>query len=229
MKFSLEIRLHQIKQQYDDRLLTFLTIMLMLLMFVLVPLQAEFVFVEVFAIIAGVALIGSALVISGSTAVFIILMTAFLMNVVVVILRALHDPSLTHLYLLASSWLIFTITLGWVVAHAVFGPGRVNYHRIIGAVFLYLLIALAFSSLFIFVGLLIPNAFSGIKFQDSPALASQLFYFNFVTLTSVGYGDIVPVHPIARSLSNLETILGQFYPATLLARLVTLEREGRPE
>jgi hypothetical protein len=47
------------------------------------------------------------------------------------------------------------------------------------------------------------------------------------TLTTVGYGDIVPVHPLARSLSNLEAVIGQLYPATLLARLVTLELEDR--
>jgi hypothetical protein len=54
-----------------------------------------------------------------------------------------------------------------------------------------------------------------------------LFYFSIVTLTSTGYGDIFPVHPVARSLCNLETILGELYPATLLARLVTLEMETR--
>jgi hypothetical protein len=48
-----------------------------------------------------------------------------------------------------------------------------------------------------------------------------------VTLTSVGYGDIVPVHPHARSLANDEAIIGQLYPATLLARLVTLEIADR--
>ena len=48
-----------------------------------------------------------------------------------------------------------------------------------------------------------------------------------VTLTSTGYGDVFPVNPVARSLCNLETIIGQLYPATLLARLVSLEIEGR--
>ena len=52
-------------------------------------------------------------------------------------------------------------------------------------------------------------------------------YLSFVTLTSTGYGDIVPVHPLARSLCNIEMIIGQLYPATLLARLVTLELAGR--
>jgi Ion channel len=58
-------------------------------------------------------------------------------------------------------------------------------------------------------------------------LANSVFYLSFVTLTSTGYGDIVPVHPIARTLCILEAVIGQLYPATLLARIVTLEmRQG---
>jgi Ion channel len=88
-------------------------------------------------------------------------------------------------------------------------------------------IAVTFTALFTIVGLLVPNAFSGMAFKDDPALASNVIYFSFVTLTSTGYGDVFPVHPVARSLCNLETIIGQLYPATLLARLVSLEIEGR--
>jgi hypothetical protein len=58
-------------------------------------------------------------------------------------------------------------------------------------------------------------------------VAHKLIYFSFATLTTVGYGDIVPVDPFARSLANMESIIGQLYPATLLARLVTLELESR--
>jgi hypothetical protein len=114
-----------------------------------------------------------------------------------------------------------------VVARAVFSPGRVTYHRIIGAILVYLSIALTFVALYSIVGLLVPKAFSGMIFEDNPALASNVIYFSFVTLTSTGYGDVFPLHPVARSLCNLETIIGQLYPATLLARLVSLEIEGR--
>ena|SRR6516164_6638003 len=80
----------------------------------------------------------------------------------------------------------------------VFRGGRVTYHRIIGAILLCLLIALAFETLFIAVGLALPDAFKGITFEDNSAIASSAFYLSLVTLTSTGYDDIVPVHPIAR-------------------------------
>jgi hypothetical protein len=121
------------------------------------------------------------------------------------------------------AWLAIAVALGGVVAQAVFRAGRVTYHRIVGAILLYLLIALAFGTLFIFVGLALPDAFKGMTLEDDSHVASSAFYFSLATLTSTGFGDIVPVHPIARSLCNLESIIGQLYPATLLARLVTLE------
>ena len=132
-----------------------------------------------------------------------------------------------NLTLLAAAWLIIAVTLGVVVAQAVFRSGRITYHRIIGAILLYLLIAVTFATLFAFVGLSISNSFKGIAFEDDAALASSLFYLSFVTLSSTGYGDIVPLHPLARSLCNIESIIGQLYPATILARLVTLELETR--
>jgi hypothetical protein len=111
---------------------------------------------------------------------------------------------------------------------AVFAPGKVTYHRVIGAVLLYLNIGLIFVALYFFVALGIPKAFTGLRpVQDNLPVAGDLIYFSFVTLTSTGYGDIVPVHPFARGLANVEAIIGQLYPATLLARLVTLEMESR--
>jgi Ion channel len=227
MKIGLEGRLHSMQLLYGESLLTFLTVLLALLMFVISPLQPDGIIFQVIAALTGVAIICGAMALSNSRLAFAILLAAFVLNVVVLILRDLHDPSIFHLYLVASAWLMLAVTLSTIVARVVFGPGRVNYHRIIGAIFLYMLIALTFSAVFIIIGLLVPNAFSGITFGDTPALAGQLFYFNFVTLTSTGYGDILPIHPIARSLCNVESIIGQFYPATLLARLVSLEIEGR--
>ena len=166
------------------------------------------------------------MIISASPIALALMCVAFVANVAVFVLRLFHPLWPYNLHLLAAAWLIIAITVGTIVARAVFRRGRVTYHRIVGAVLLYLLVAVGFASLFAFVGLSIPDAFKGVAFEDNAALASELFYLSFVTLTTTGFGDIVPVHPLARSLCNIEAIVGQLYPATLLARLVTLELRG---
>lgn len=59
--------------------------------------------------------------------------------------------------------------------------------------------------------------------DGTPVSLLDAFYYATVTATTTGYGDIAPLHPYARGLANVEAIIGQIYPATLLARLVTLE------
>jgi Ion channel len=221
------LRLDELQKEYSDPLLSVLTILLLIMLFVVAPFQAAGIMMfEAFGVIVALVMVASVLVISASPTATLVILAAFLLNVFVVIAR-LIKPLTYDLYLVAAAWFVIVCTLAVVVARTVFGQGHVSFHRIVGAVLLYLLIALAFVSLFMLVGLQIPNAFNGLVFEDNQKLASNLIYFSFVTLTSTGYGDIYPVHPVARSLCNLETIIGQLYPATLLARLVTLELEGR--
>jgi hypothetical protein len=112
---------------------------------------------------------------------------------------------------------------GIVVARAAFGGGRITYHRIVGAILLYLLIAVTFATLFAFVSLSISDAFKGIVFEGRLGTRQLTFLFELC------HPDIKPVTryrsraPLARSLCNVESIIGQLYPATILARLVTLE------
>ena len=192
------------------------------MIFVFAPLQAVGIFLfQGFAVAGLLAIIAGVLIISSNPIALGLMSTAFIANLTVFFLR-LYYPWPYNLQLLAGAWLTIAVTLGIVVAQVVFGRGRITYHRIVGAILLYLLIAVAFAALFTFVGLSNSDAFKGIAFEDNSALASSLFYLSFVTLTSTGYGDIVPVHPLARSLCNIESIIGQLYPATILARLVTL-------
>jgi ion channel len=218
----------QLRRKYSDWLLTLLTALLVLMIFVFAPLQAKgFHAFQGFAIAGLLVVIGGVIIISASPIAIALMCIAFVANVAVFVLRIFHPLWPYNLHLLAAAWLIIAITLGTIVAGAVFRRGRVNYHRIVGAVLLYLLVAVGFATLFAFIGLSIPGAFKGVAFEDDAALASELFYLSFVTLTTTGYGDIVPVHPLARSLCNLEAVVGQLFPATLLARLVTLELRGK--
>ena len=221
-------RFRRIQERLSDPLLTALTIMLAVLLFAVAPLQAEgVVAAHNFGIAFALVLVAAVFVVSGSAVAVAAILLAIALVVVATVLR-LRQPSIIDIYLDAGAWMILGLTLIFVVARAVFAPGQVTFHRIIGAILLYLNIGLIFVALFSFVALLIPNAFAGFApLQDNLAVVSNLIYFSFVTLTSVGYGDIVPLHPYARSLANIEAIIGQLYPATLLARLVTLELEGR--
>ncbi|WMT77706.1 ion channel [Bradyrhizobium sp. Ash2021] len=217
----------QLRDRLADSLLTALTILLVVMLFVVAPLQAQGIFAfQVFELVLALFLVGGVFFMSGSRWAVIAMLVALSMIVTGAILR-IRSPSILDLNLFAASWLIMGVTMGWVVARATFAPGRITYHRVIGAVLLYLTVAVVFASLYTFVGTLEPKAFSGMIVEDSPALASRLIYFSFATMTTTGYGDVAPVDPIARSLCNLEAIFGQLYPATLLARLVTLELAHR--
>ena len=114
----------------------------------------------------------------------------------------------------------FDVALVVVVARLVFGPGRVTFHRIMGAVILYLSVGLIFANAYRACALLLHPSFSMPPVQTGAL--SEFLYFSLSTLTTTGFGDITPVHPFIRSLANLEAVIGQLYPATLLARLVTL-------
>jgi len=104
------------------------------------------------------------------------------------------------------------------------GPGCVTMNRIIGATAVYLLFGLFFALMFDFLERLAPGAFNmGPQPTQLTPAGARFFYLSIITLTSVGFGDMAPVHPFARSLVMLEGVLGQIYTSVLLARLVSLE------
>jgi Ion channel len=137
-------------------------------------------------------------------------------------------PSLLTELLNAGGRLLGLGALSWVIARAVFASGRVTVHRVQGAVVLYLNFALFFFVLYRLIDALLAHGFTGLPAPGTEnGTGAALLYFSFTTLTTAGFGDITPVHPLARNLANLESVIGQLFPATLLARLVSLELEHR--
>ena len=107
-----------------------------------------------------------------------------------------------------------------LVARHVFAPGRVTVHRVRGAILLYLNVAALFAIADGAIAMTVAGAFVA---SGHPGIGTAGFsYFSLATITTTGYGDIIPVHPLARSLANLEAVFGQLFPATLLTRLVSL-------
>jgi hypothetical protein len=217
-------RFERLHKRLSDPLLTLLAAMLLVLLFVVGPIQAAgLVSGREFGFFFGFVLLPAAFLYSRNLFVVVAIVMAMALMVTAALFDFEGSPR-TDLYLDSTAWLIADLALGFVVARAVFRPGRVTYHRVAGAVLLYLIIGQTFVALYAFTALAAPNAFTNLPtLQGDFAMGGNLIYFSFVTLTTTGYGDIAPLHPYARSLANVEAIIGQIYPATLLARLVTLE------
>lgn len=99
-----------------------------------------------------------------------------------------------------------------------------------GAILCLLLIALGFAFCFYFIERNFPGSFNGVT-ADTKREAKLLhfLYFSFVNISSLGYGDIVPLNPGARNLAGIEGVTGQFYFACLVARLVGMHNDNKRE
>ncbi len=131
-----------------------------------------------------------------------------------------------------------------ILSHVV-EEGRVDADRIFGAVCGYLLIGLTWALIYGALDLVQPGSFDLGEAAPLPAASSDpaphfadmdpMLYYSLVTLSTLGYGDIVAVTRAARSLSALEAVVGQLYMAVVVARLIglhilsrTRERSDRP-
>lgn len=119
-------------------------------------------------------------------------------------------------------WLVYAV---WIIIAHLFQRRDVTVDTILGAVVAYLLVAVAFTLAFEIIELQNPGSFSGIT--DHPSLhrqdlGSSMMYFSLVCITTMGFGDVVPMSNIARPLAVLEGVFGQLYLAVMIARLVGL-------
>jgi hypothetical protein len=119
---------------------------------------------------------------------------------------------------------LYCVFLGAIVLLRTFSKGEFTLHRIQGGILVYLLISLVFALLYRSIYLLQGDAsFKGLSMADR----KEFMYFSLVTLTTVGYGDITPALVVTRSLANFEALIGQLYPAILIAGIVTKVMESK--
>jgi len=118
---------------------------------------------------------------------------------------------------------LFTV----VTLFRVFAPGPVTSHRLVGAVVAYLLLGLTWAYAHSWLEVMRPGSFH-VGPGPTEGAYPALLYYSFVTLTTVGYGDVTPVSPAARALSNVESLLGILYPAVLIGRLLSMQVGGGP-
>jgi hypothetical protein len=112
--------------------------------------------------------------------------------------------------------LIFIATAIWIILKRIFRDKHVTGDILVGGISVYLMVGFLWFQLYQILVSVDPKAFS------QTMTYYRTFYFSFVTLTTVGYGDIVPINRVGMVMSNMEAIIGQMYPAVILSRLVSL-------
>ena len=135
-------------------------------------------------------------------------------------------------WLTAAGLICDTLFLGSMVAIltlAIFYRSGAGRQAIYGAATTYLMIALAFGSLFQLVEMISPGSFHLPEWALQTSRERALFYFSFVTLTTLGYGDLTPLSDAVRSLAVLESIIGVLFPAIMITRLITVHTGDRRE
>lgn len=108
----------------------------------------------------------------------------------------------------------------WLAGRQVLFTGPIDANRIVGAVCIYLLMGLIWALMYLFIAQAVPGAFNGVEQLVWYDNFADIAYFSFVTLTTLGYGDISPVAPVARFLVYMEAVVGVFYMAILVASLI---------
>ena len=121
------------------------------------------------------------------------------------------------------------VAISHTLKQVLFGT-EMNVNRLVGAICVFLLLGIIWSFAYSLLELAVPGSFSGFDSGQDPGSDSSWLYFSFVTLTTLGYGDITPESATARTLSFMQAVVGQFYIAVLVAGLVSAyisEKQGQ--
>lgn len=124
--------------------------------------------------------------------------------------------SFAHLFLL----LFFFIWVTWLLLRQVLFTGAIDANKIIGAICIYMLLGLIWALMYLAIAEAEPGAFNGLPQAPWLENFSTATYYSFVTITTLGYGEIFQVLPLARFLVFMEAIVGVFYIAIVVASLI---------
>ncbi len=157
---------------------------------------------------------------SGSRHLFFRTGLGLVVATIVIILIGIFMEELQLYYLHLFILFCFYLWAIWLAGKQILFSGAVDANRIVGAICIYLLMGLIWAMMYLFLAQAIPGAFHGIEQMIWYHNFADVAYYSFVTLTTLGYGDISPVAPIAKFLVYMEAVVGVFYMAILVASLV---------
>ena len=138
-------------------------------------------------------------------------------------------PHQATVYFLLVVLLLFFISVFIIAAKQVLFVGDVDTNKIIGSLTLYILLGLIWAVIYLLLIAMDPQAFSGIESSNWQQGFSRVAYYSFVTLTTLGYGDILPTNHIAEFFVYMEAIIGVFYMAIIVSSLLSLHLTANEE
>ena len=169
-----------------------------------------------------VALLGVAVPGTGRAATLVVAGSAVAFLAAAAVSRLSPSPGATTLVF--ASLLPFQASVAASLLRLVFRRRRVTAEVLCAAVTVYLLLAAVFLPLYVLVEAVAPGSFTDTARPGADVAWQQLLHLSLVTLTTLGYGDVVPVSDTARALSDTQAVAGTLYLTVLLARLVALYR-----
>jgi len=213
-------------ERIDEGKLWWLLVAL-LAMFLSFPLAASLGILRFHRLALVVVLVVAAYSVSGQRRILRIALVLGVPAVLAQLVATYVEPGPAFAVLLLSLSLAFIGFISLVMIGSVFRRGEITSDRIAGAICVFLLAGLVWAMLYGIVAYFDPAAFNQPARADEVALRSnemqqEYVYFSFVTLTSLGYGDISPASRWAQTLAWMQAVFGQLYIAILLARLVSL-------
>lgn len=145
--------------------------------------------------------------------------------IAIFILLTILAKFITHqfsVYLILLTLLVFFVSAFMTAVKQVLFVGDIDTHKLIGSLTLYILLGLIWAMIYLLILALDPQAFSGIEVGNWQQMFSRVAYYSFVTLTTLGYGDVLPSNHIAEFFVYMEAIVGVFYMAIIVSSLISL-------
>ena len=141
---------------------------------------------------------------------------------IVTIIRLFNDNRFLGYIDFITEISVFALLIGMVLVK-VFEDGKITIHRVVGSIVAYILLGDLWAVMFQFFHIHVPGSLQVPDIYSQTGVPSSVFlYFSFTTLTTTGYGEILPVHAITRTIVIIEQLIGVLYPVVLIGRLVSL-------
>ncbi len=120
--------------------------------------------------------------------------------------------------------ILFFLHLANRVLQHIFKEGPVNFYRIQGSLIVFMIIGIIYALLYTLLETIVPGSFSLTAVSQSyKNMFAHFLYFSFSTMTTIGFGDMIPTRSIAKSLVIFQGMIGLLYPVVMIARLVSME------